>query len=79
LKPEDDWYCQKCVGALEYFVVFDIFGGHIIHDSQIPLITEPEGQTYWQVPYDGPLFGPFTKEEAETVLEEKNHRMRKNV
>jgi len=77
LKPEDDWYCQKCVGTLEYYVVFDMFGGYIIHDSQMPVITEPDGQTSWQVPY-GSLFGPYPKEEAETVLEEKN-KMRKNV
>jgi hypothetical protein len=37
----------------------------------MPVVTEAEGQTYWQVPY-GSVFGPYPKEEAEAVLKEKN-------
>ena len=77
LKVDDEWHCQECWGRLEYYVVFDMFGGHIIHDSQMPVVTEPDGQTSWQVPY-GTLFGPFPKEEAEAVLKEKN-KMRGKV
>ena len=76
LKPEDDWYCEECWGSADYFVVFDVFGGYIIKDK-MPLILGSDGNEYWHAPYDS-LFGPFTKEEAQIVLEEK-HKMRKTV
>ena len=76
LKIDDDWYCQECAGKLEHFVVFDMFGGYIVHDSQMPLVTEPGGQDYWQAPY-GSLFGPFTREEAEAFLKERNEKRKK--
>jgi hypothetical protein len=75
LNIQDDWYCPKCAVTLEFFVVFDMFGGYVIHDSEMPVVTEPDGQTFWQVPF-GSLYGPFSKEEAQQVLEEKN-KMRK--
>lgn len=76
LKIDDEWHCQECWGKLEYYVVFDMFGGYILHDSQMPVVTEADGQTYWQVPY-GSLLGPFPKEEAEAVLKEKNEMREK--
>jgi hypothetical protein len=75
-KPDGDRYCEECCGSQDYFVVFDMFGGYIIHDK-MPLITGSDGHEYWHAPY-GSLFGPFTKEEAQTVLEEKN-KIRKTV
>jgi hypothetical protein len=71
LEADDEWHWQECWGKLEYYVVFDMFGGHIIHDNQMPVVTEAESQTYWQVQY-GSVFGPYPKEEAEAVLKEKN-------
>ena len=71
LKVDDDWHCSECWARLEYFVVFDVFGGYIVHDSEMPVVTEPNGQSYLQVPY-GSLFGPYPKEEADAVLREKN-------
>jgi len=71
LNLDEDWYCSECCGKLDYYVVFDMFGGHIIHDEQMPIVTDPDGNSYWQVPF-GSLFGPFTKEEAEEVLQEKD-------
>jgi hypothetical protein len=76
LKPDGDSYCEKCCGSHDYFVVFDMFGGYIIHDK-MPLVTGSDGHEYWHAPY-GSLFGPFTREEAQTVLEEKN-KMRKTA
>lgn len=76
LQPDDEWHCQECWGQLEYYVVFDMFGGHVVHDSQMPIVTEPGGQTYQRVPY-GTLYGPFPKEEAEVVLKEKNELRKK--
>ncbi len=76
LQLDDEWHCRECWGKLEYYVVFDMFGGHIVHDSQMPIVTEPDGQTYWQVPY-GTLYGPFPKEEAEVVLKGKNELRKK--
>jgi hypothetical protein len=75
LKTDDDWYCQECSTKLDYCVVFDMAGGYIVHESKIFGTTELEGQSSSQVSYDGVVFGPFTKEEAETFLEKKN-RMR---
>jgi hypothetical protein len=60
LNVDDEWHCQECWGRLEYYVVFDMFGGYIVHDSQMPVVAEPDGQTYQQAPY-GSLFGPFPK------------------
>lgn len=76
LQPDEEWYCQECWGKLEYYVAFDMFGGYILHDSQMPVVTEPDGQTYQQVPY-GALFGPFPKEEAEAVLKKKDELRKK--
>ena len=75
LKADDEWYCQECSTKLDYCVVFDVSGGYIVHESQVFATTESEGQSSSQVSYDGIMFGPFTKQEAETFLEEKN-RMR---
>ncbi len=71
LNLDDDWYCPECCRKLDYYVVFDMFGGYIIHDDQMPVVTDPDGNPYVQAPF-GSLYGPFTKEEAEEVLEEKN-------
>jgi hypothetical protein len=77
LKLDDEWHCPECWGKLEYYIVFDMFGGYIVHESEMAIVTEPDGETYQQVPY-GSLFGPFPKEEAEAVLKEKN-KMRKKT
>ncbi len=76
LQPDDEWHCRECWGKLDYYIVFDMFGGYIVHDSQMPLVTDPDGQTYWQAPY-GTLLGPFPKEEAEIVLRAKNELRKK--
>jgi len=75
LKTDDDWYCHECSTKLDYCVVFDMSGGYIVHESQMVGTPELKGQLASQVAYDCVVFGPFTKEEAETFLEEKN-RMR---
>jgi hypothetical protein len=74
LKTADDWYCQECATKLDYCVVFGMSGGYIVHESQMVGTPELKGQSTSQVS-DCVVFGPFTKEEAETFLEEKN-RMR---
>lgn len=71
LSPNGDWYCPECCGKIYYWVVFDMFGGYVIHDDQMPIVTDPDGIAYWKTPF-GSLFGPYTKEEAEEVLQEKN-------
>jgi len=76
LQPDDEWHCQECWGKLEYYVVFDMFGGYVVHDSQMPIVTEPDGQTYQRAPY-GTLYGPFPKEEAEVILKEKSELRKK--
>ena len=75
LKADDDWYCQECLGKMDYFVAFDMSGGYIVHESQVWETPESEGQSSSQGLSDWVVFGPFTKQEAEKVLEEKN-RMR---
>lgn len=64
LEIDDEWNCQTCWAKLDYHVVLGPVGAHIIHDSEIPLVTTPEGESYYEVPYSGELHGPFTIFEA---------------
>jgi hypothetical protein len=47
LKQNEEWHCHECGGKLDYYVVFDMFGGYIVHDNQMPAVTE-DGQIYWR-------------------------------
>jgi hypothetical protein len=75
LKTDDDWYCQECCTKLDYCVVFDMSGGHLVHESKMFGTPELKPQSSSRASYDCVVFGPFTKEEAVTFLEQKN-RMR---
>ena len=65
---DDEWLCQECWGRLEYLVVFDMFGGRIIHETELLIGNESDDE---RTPVCD-LLGPFTKEEAEAFLKEKN-------
>jgi hypothetical protein len=69
LRVDDEWLCRECWGRLEYLVVFDVFGGRIVHETEMPLAIESDDETC--SPY-ATCFGPFTKEEAEAFLKEKD-------
>jgi curved DNA-binding protein CbpA len=69
LEIDDEWLCQECWGRLEYLVVFDMFGGRIIHETELLIGGESDDEA--DSPY-ATCFGPFTKEEAEVFLKEKN-------
>ena|ERR1700680_174769 len=69
LKMDDEWLCQECWGRLEYLVVFDMFGGRIIHETELLIGNESDDEA--DSPY-ATCFGPFTKEEAEAFLKEKS-------
>jgi curved DNA-binding protein CbpA len=75
LGTDDEWLCQECWGNLNYFVVFDMSGGHILHESSMFETPDSETQSSSQASSDSVAFGPFTRYEAESFLEEKN-RMR---
>jgi hypothetical protein len=61
--------------SLDYCVVFDMSGGHIVHESKVFGTSELKPQSPSQASYDCVVFGPFTKEEAVSFLAQKN-RMR---
>ena len=71
LNIDDEWLCQECWERLEYFVVFNLFGAFIIHESQMLDATQtdnPEGSEI----SSATCFGPFTQEEAEAFLVKSN-------
>jgi hypothetical protein len=73
LNLDDDWYCPECCLKVFYFVVFDMFGGHILHEDQVFTEPDPDGNESRQVPPAFcSAFGPFTIEEAEDFLRERN-------
>jgi|HubBroStandDraft_2_1064218.scaffolds.fasta_scaffold601556_1 hypothetical protein len=51
LEIDDEWNCKECWGRLEYGVVFDMFGGHIVHESELFDVTEADGETPPQEAY----------------------------
>jgi curved DNA-binding protein CbpA len=74
LKVDDEWLCEDCWGRLEYLVVFDLFGGRIIHETELEIVSETDEEA--DSPY-ATCFGPFTKEEAEVFLKERNETRNK--
>lgn len=77
LEVGDEWLCRECWERLDYFVVFGMFGGFVVHESQLPIATESDDRKDLQAP-SGTCFGPFTQEEAEAFLVERN-KMRDRV
>ena len=64
LGSDDEWNCKSCWAKLDYLVALGPLGAQIIHDSEMSLITTPEGDSYFQAPVSGELHGPFTIFEA---------------
>lgn len=72
LEEDDEWNCQNCWAKLDYHVVLSPLGAQIIHDSEMPLLTTPEGESYFEVPVPGRLHGPFTVFEATEFVRRHN-------
>jgi curved DNA-binding protein CbpA len=75
LELDDEWLCRECWGRLNYFVVFDMFGGHVLHEDHVYAEPDPDGNQSEQQaeqPAFCTVYGPFTIEEAEDFLRERN-------
>jgi len=74
LNLDDEWLCQECWERLEYLVVFDMLGGRIIHETELLIANQSDDASESLC---ATCFGPFTKEEAEEFLKEKEEARNK--
>ena len=68
LEEDDEWLCQECWDRQVYFVAFDMFGARIVHQDEFQWPAAGSEKKA----FDPVTFGPFTEEEAEQFLFEKN-------